>query len=466
MANIIKTSYKFFMKLKWFARIGVLLVIVVPPFMYVTIHATGTPQFCNSCHIMNPYYDNWKTSSHNDVSCLNCHIPPGVINYAKGKITGLAQAVDCIVGRVGTKPNGTVVDESCLREGCHEIKELEKINVDFNGVKFTHKGHVDTEVGGIEMNCGTCHSHYEGGEHFSVNKETCFTCHFLRDEGTNKKLAQASCQDCHDVPDKIIQRGPVSVNHAEFVSYEANCEDSCHKRQVEKISNVEDKICLNCHIFTKSEEHLTAEELHKVHTEAEKVECFACHGKVEHGPSDTENKFSVASMISCEGCHSDTHGIQKSIFTADHHPTSKDDNKILSPMFLTHVQCTGCHVEQSEVKTAAIDSFGTVLKAAPWACDKCHEKGTGDRYIPFWQNGIKKQYKKVNDRLGKLDTKLNKTEGKSYEKAVEENVKQVKAILESIQADGSWGVHNLKYTEAMLRNANDIITESNNMMRD
>jgi len=72
---------------------------------------------------------------------------PGVFNYAKGKITGLAQAVDCMVGRVGTKPNGKVFDESCLRSQCHTTEELVAKPLKFNSVKFDHGKHISKVVG-------------------------------------------------------------------------------------------------------------------------------------------------------------------------------------------------------------------------------------------------------------------------------------------------------------------------------
>ena len=37
------------------------------------------PGFCNSCHIMNDYYDSWKTSTHSEVNCLACHLKPGLM---------------------------------------------------------------------------------------------------------------------------------------------------------------------------------------------------------------------------------------------------------------------------------------------------------------------------------------------------------------------------------------------------
>jgi len=31
---------------------------------------TSRSEFCRSCHIMEPYYQSWKESSHSDVSCI------------------------------------------------------------------------------------------------------------------------------------------------------------------------------------------------------------------------------------------------------------------------------------------------------------------------------------------------------------------------------------------------------------
>ena len=67
-----------FLQLKLIVRILLLLIVIVPPLMAGAIIATGKPGFCNSCHVMNPYYDNWEQSAHNEVNCLI-----GRVNYMK-----------------------------------------------------------------------------------------------------------------------------------------------------------------------------------------------------------------------------------------------------------------------------------------------------------------------------------------------------------------------------------------------
>jgi hypothetical protein len=122
-------------------------------------------------------------------------------------------------------------------------------------------------------------------------------------------------------------------------------------------------------------------------------------------------------------------------------------------MFLTHVECTGCHIEQVAQKSGALDSLGTVAKAVPRACDNCHEKGTGQQYIPFWQNKIKTMHEEAGRKLDRLKSR-RATSG------LKETIDQAQSILDSILSDGSWGVHNFKYTEALLRRADEIVSEA------
>ncbi|NIA16730.1 MAG: hypothetical protein GWO86_00100 [Planctomycetes bacterium] len=178
--KILVTAINIFRELKLSVKI-LLAVTAVVFFMGISIVATGQPGFCNSCHIMNRYYSSWEKSSHSEVECLECHLTPGVMGLIKGKINGLSQAIDCIVGRVGTKPNAVVEDVSCLRAPCHSTEKLVSAETDFRGIRFEHKKHIARNVDGVKISCTTCHSHFEGNEHFEVESETCFTCHFLKE---------------------------------------------------------------------------------------------------------------------------------------------------------------------------------------------------------------------------------------------------------------------------------------------
>ncbi len=451
--EIVLYGYHVLRQVKLSVLIASLFIFVVV-FSVAAVEVTSTPWFCNSCHIMNPYYDNWASSDHNDVSCIECHLQPGFANYVKGKINGMAQSVDCMVGRIGTKPNAMVHDSSCLRSKCHSTAKLIEEELRFKTVRFTHGKHLGKVVNGIKIGCNTCHSHFEGDEHFNVNTDVCFTCHFLRSVKDETIKVKTLCIDCHEVPNKVIKRGLVTVNHSEFVEYEASCEESCHKGQVSRSSEMSDTVCLNCHSF-RMDEHHDVEELHAVHTGDEKVECFGCHGRMQHGATDVAT---LAEMIECENCHSGTHQVQKSIYSARDHKQNGGE-RTLGPMFLTHVECTGCHIERGEQRAGVLDSIGTVAKAVPEACDNCHEKGTGKQYIPFWQNRISQLYEHVSGKVDMVESRLNVESNSELLKKLKGKISRARSILEAVSADGSKGVHNFKYTEAMLRKADRIITE-------
>ncbi len=465
-------------RLNWPARIALLLVLA-GLFSVAMVEATGQPGFCHSCHIMHPYYDSWKHSAHAEVNCLECHLQPGFTGLVKGKINGLAQAVDCAVGRVGTKPSATVVDASCLRSQCHSTQKLAAETLDcarraaaLRGVRFPHEKHIDKVVDGIRITCGTCHNHFEGEEHFSVDKNTCFACHFLGGNGGSPtpgsvptgdvspagdpsksgRPVRTNCRGCHQVPQEVIRRGFVKIDHSEFVSYRASCEESCHKREVMQTSRVEETACLDCHSFRKPVD-ANSTELHARHTNGEKVECFACHGHVPHGQTGVE---SVTAMMDCQSCHSDTHQAQRSIYGTQH-PMQPGTDRVLGPMFLTHVECTGCHIERTAKAPGTLDSFGTAARATPAACDKCHEAGTGQKYVPFWQERIKALYAQVEKRVKESELLALAQKDDTPAREFEQRVRQARSILDSIRYDGSWGVHNFKYTEALLLEADKMV---------
>ena len=73
------------------------------------------PVFCNSCHIMEPYYKSWQQSSHKDVTCIECHFPPGIGGKVRGKMLGLVQLIKYVTASAGPRPSAEIPDASCLR---------------------------------------------------------------------------------------------------------------------------------------------------------------------------------------------------------------------------------------------------------------------------------------------------------------------------------------------------------------
>jgi hypothetical protein len=89
----------------------------------------------------------------------------------------------------------------------------------------------------------------------------------------------------------------------------------------------------------------------------------------------------------------------------------------------------------------------------PAACDSCHEEGTGEKYVPFWQGRIKALYDRVGQKVQAFEALAEARADATQAAALRGRAQQARSILDSIAADGSWGVHNFKYTETLLLEA-------------
>lgn len=84
---------------------------------------TSRPDFCGTCHIMDPYYESWSNDKHGaklDVWCVECHYAPGEQHTIGAKFKGLSQLASYFSGRYGAgRPRAHVDDASCMRSKCH-----------------------------------------------------------------------------------------------------------------------------------------------------------------------------------------------------------------------------------------------------------------------------------------------------------------------------------------------------------
>ena len=49
------------------------------------VEVSSQPEFCGTCHVMDPYFQSWETSTHKEVACVDCHIPPGIAHEVQKK---------------------------------------------------------------------------------------------------------------------------------------------------------------------------------------------------------------------------------------------------------------------------------------------------------------------------------------------------------------------------------------------
>lgn len=432
-------------------------------FNAAAIEISSQSWFCNSCHIMNSYYASWQRSRHKEVACVSCHIPPGMDNLVLAKLNGAGQLVDDLLSRTSTKPSASVSDISCTRSGCHDLAKVRSTAARNSKYFFDHGKHLDLEYAGIAVHCTTCHSHVQGSEHFSLNTQACITCHLVKPApqpgrdatvvlastgsgpapvGAGRKVATSQCDKCHAPPDKPIDYHGLKVIHAEFISYGAGC-DSCHRGVTAPPAKVKDDQCFSCHDFGLERLAETVEQTHRIHTEGRhKVECFSCHGVTRHGPSAQSMRLD---QIDCQSCHQGQHAIQQKTYRNDlvlaHQPATQE---AVTPMFLAHVDCTGCHIQPRELKSRP-DSGARVTVASARSCDNCHKPGLGEQMIPLWQGNTRALYEAVEKMLP-ADTSALSAESRT-------KVEEARRLMELVRLDGSWGVHNPRYTQKLLEEA-------------
>ena len=487
----------------WRRRILALL-IAMPLFGVTSVEVTSQSWFCNSCHIMNPYYDSWKHGAHKDVECVKCHISPGLENFLEAKFNGLGQVVDDVLHRTSMKPSASVSELACLRSGCHDLGKVTATTKTTGKFLFRHDKHLNLEYAGIKMACTVCHSHVKGDEHFEVNTNVCVTCHLMQTDpsslqkdkegnlpttirllvreprpaaelGTGAgaaaheagaaptaatlaaaatpeshgKLPPEGCTTCHNPPAGTIERGGLRITHAEYLAYGARCE-SCHRGTTEVPVPVESGQCFQCHNFG-IEKATSVEEMHKIHNEGRhKIECFSCHGTVHHGPTVQAGRLE---QFDCRKCHTDQHGVQRQTYLnrADPQP-NPDGTQSVSPMFLAHVDCTGCHIKKRPVSSKA-DSGATVAVAIPEACDACHKPGFGKEVVPLWQKTTHSMYDQISADLKLAEQEVTSAEGKAL-------LDEVRKCQQMVRVDGSWGVHNPRYTQQVLEQARNKLAEA------
>ena len=130
-------------KLKKFLTLLSLMIVLLLLITAGAAEYTSRPEFCPTCHYMEPFYFSWKASKHKDISCVKCHFEPGLAGTVRGKLEGLVQVVKYVSQAYRkSKPWAEIPDESCLQSGCHETRLLAG-KVDYlRGIHFDHAPHL------------------------------------------------------------------------------------------------------------------------------------------------------------------------------------------------------------------------------------------------------------------------------------------------------------------------------------
>ena len=378
-----------FAKVSLFSVGGLVLLALL---LWGAAEFTSRPNFCSSCHFMEPYVEDWKTSSHADVTCTKCHFPPGFKSKVKGKFTAASMVVNYFTGVYKkSKPLAEIEDSSCLRSGCHSEQNLDKDVTFKQGISFNHNSHLNNLRRDKKLRCTSCHSQIVQGEHMTVTESTCYLCHF---KNLESEEPMNDCTWCHTAPvsgDSSI----VKYDHTFVNNRNIDC-SSCHGAMSVGTGDVLEYRCSICHAETGKLEKISDPEfMHKMHVTDHKVECDNCHIPIQHKSiARTEDIFP-----DCLECHDTPHKAQFDLFSGVGGKSVKNHP---NPMYTAGLNCKACHIyHESE--------FGISGKtfASGKSCEKCHGKGYARLYTQ-WEDNMHEKIGLVEIGLELVDSELNK----------------------------------------------------------
>ena len=393
---------------------------------------TSRPQFCISCHIMQPYYDSWQHSSHKDVSCIKCHFPPGAGEKIRGKMLGLVQLLKYVTATAGPRPAAEISDASCLR--CHPTRLLSG-RVDFHGVPFDHGPHLTQTRRGKQLRCTSCHSQIVQGTHMTVTASTCFLCHF-KGEPFNEALG--TCTRCHQIPEtKFDLGGGVTFNHELAYERGVDCAN-CHHDLIRGNGDVPLQRCKTCHNrehdLERIDDHVF---LHQTHVTDHKVDCLECHTEIHHSLDPQRIQHAAAD---CKSCHPNQHGEQVDMFLGE---GGKSIPTRHGGMAVAGLSCPTCHTEREVSPTGTV-----VWNASTAVCSECHDAAAVDR--------LRTYHGQLQDSLTSIENGLNQARDavgtsdldKARQEALRQELSGLELDLEFVRVGNS--IHNIHYADSLI----------------
>ncbi len=396
---------------------------------------TSRPEFCRSCHNMEPYYVSWQVSSHSHVSCIKCHFAPGVAEKVRGKMLGLVQLAKYVTASEGPRPAAEIPDASCLRSGCHETRLLAG-KVEFHGVPFDHRPHLEQPRRGKKLRCTSCHSQIVQGRHMTVTPSTCFLCHF---KGEHFNQGLGTCTRCHQIPEEGFDLGGGAVFKHEL-AYERGVDCiNCHSDLIQGKGEVPPERCSVCHNRQHDLERIDDHEfLHRKHVSEHKVDCLECHLEIHHTLDPHKLEHAAAN---CASCHPNHHQEQVKLLKGEGAKTIRHGS---SGMVGARIACPACHRVKEGSPT------GTILwKASIRICSGCHDSSMVEQF--------QAEYESLKASLSALEVSASAVrEALGAGKLDAKEQSELLSQLEEIQSDLEFlrvgnGIHNIHYANTVTR---------------
>lgn len=400
---------------------------------------TESALFCgSSCHIMRPYYEDWKTSAHSEVPCVDCHLEPSEEQQFVPQFKAVKQVASYLTRTYGEHRRAEVNDASCLAGDCHSKRLLDGRVTFADNIRFDHTPHLQQLRRGKILRCTTCHARVAMGAHVTVVEDACFICHF-KDGG--KVAATSDCLLCHNTGEKENPAQDDSFDHRPLREKGVPCR-SCHQTVTRGNGKLKPESCRECHdqpMYDDLDEPV--ELLHRVHVTDHKVECSNCHDPIEHSLPDV----SAMESLNCGSCHEDNHSGILDMYKGT---GAKGITPLPSPMHKAHVGCTGCHIVPNPTGGMGAVFKGVSMIAVKAACQSCHSKS----YAPMvdqWKRDISSALSDAKRALEKTERALSV---ESFEDA------KIRRTMDNVRhnilfVENSTPIHNRDYAVKILEEA-------------
>lgn len=339
--------------------IALVIFIVFSGIMIVLAeHHTSKPEFCGSCHIMEPYYESWHADLHGgklEVACIECHYAPGERATVKAKLRGLSQVASYVSGRYGaSRPRAHVENLSCLTSKCHgDMKFMDK-EIRLGTVTFTHAKHL----------------RFDAAKRLATQQELQSLTQSLQQQLSNDRFAELEAVSAQAVPvkartdqmTKLANEWKTQIDPRQLAKF-----TELQHRQV-RIDQLADLQCTNCHSYvapvSSKGPHRAAGKDVAHHFTAKTTACFVCHF------NNQDFNTGTASCLTCHSLPTKEVTVHKELSPAESAKLqspelAKQSVRMDHQQFVQRkVNCIACHAD-----VATDDS-----KVTRRDCERCHNQ--------------------------------------------------------------------------------------------
>jgi cytochrome c-type protein NapC len=254
---------------------------------------------------MAPEYSTYTASAHNQISCVQCHIKPGITNMLTHKVKSLKEVYYHVTGvpnQIVQHEEEAVSNQNCLQ--CHSKNRLVTASGD---LKVDHKKHIDEGIPCISCHSGVVHAKMAARD-LNVGADR---AQWTSKQNTQKLIEEkylrpnmGTCIDCHNK----VNKGEKPWEESAY-NVPANPE----------VEGTKPGDTGSTTAVTKTETQdiiLQAIGTDKAHTKIS-MECKTCHSEMSipnyHQTADFNSNHgtdAVQQLDKCMNCHQDSNWLR------------------------------------------------------------------------------------------------------------------------------------------------------------